>query len=71
MNSFGGRIIGIVVCGTLGALAGFLVAVWTTVGGVGGALVAVAVATVVASAAFTGWTMLGGTIDVKGSARAK
>ena len=63
MNSIGGRIIGIVVCGVLGALAGFLFIVLVTLEGVAGALVTVAVATVVASAAFAGWTTVGRVLE--------
>ena len=63
MNSVGGRIIGIVVCGALGALAGFFFVLLIVLEGVLGALVAVMIAAVVASAAFAGWTTVGRVLE--------
>ncbi len=59
MISVAGRIAGIAVCGVLGAMAGALTARWLEVDGVLGALLASALAMLVGTAAFAGWTVLG------------
>jgi hypothetical protein len=59
MNSTVGRIIGIAVCGAIGALIGWWFVVWIGLDGVFGALVAAGVGVVAATAGFVGWTMLG------------
>ena len=59
MNSIAGRIIGIAVCGALGAVVAWAVVAGIALAGVAGALVAAGVGMVVATAAFIGWTTLG------------
>ena len=59
MNSIAGRIIGIAVCGALGAVVAWALVAGIALTGVAGALVAAGVGMVVATAAFIGWTTLG------------
>jgi hypothetical protein len=59
MISTAGRIIGIAVCGVIGALCAWWFVGWIALDGVLGALAAVAVGVVTATAAFVGWTTLG------------
>ena len=54
-----GRIIGIAICGVLGALVAWALVATIALDGVAGALVAAGVGMVVATAAFVGWTTLG------------
>ena len=59
MHSTVGRLIGIAVCGVIGALVAWGLVAWIALDGVPGALVATGVGVVVATAAFVGWTTLG------------
>ena len=59
MLSTPGRIIGIAVCGVIGALVAWALVAGIALDGVAGALVAAGVGMVVATAAFVGWTTLG------------
>ena len=59
MNSLPGRLVGIAVCGTLGAVAAWGLVDWIALDGVVGAMVAAGVGMVAAAAAFVGWTSLG------------
>ncbi len=63
MNSFAGRLVAIACGGGLGAVAGWALAAWLGVAGVAGALLAVATAMVVGTAAFAGWTTLGRALE--------
>jgi len=59
MNTLAGRLIGIALCGALGALAGWGLVVVAALEGVLGALAAAGVGMVTATAGFVGWTTLG------------
>jgi hypothetical protein len=59
MNSIPGRIIAIAVCGVIGALVAWALVGWIALDGVVGALAAVGLGMVAATAAFIGWTTLG------------
>ena len=59
MITLTGRIIGIAVCGAIGALVAWALVATIALDGVAGALVAAGVGMVVATAAFIGWTTLG------------
>ena len=61
MHSTAGRLIGIAVCGVIGALVAWWFVGWIALDGVPGALVATGVGVVVATAAFVGWTTVGRT----------
>ena len=59
MQSMVGRLIGIAVCGVIGALVAWGLVAWIALDGVPAALVATGVGVVAATAAFVGWTTVG------------
>ena len=59
MISVAGRIIGIAVCGAIGAVVAWSLVAAIPIDGVTGALVAAGVGMLVSTAAFIGWTTLG------------
>ena len=66
MNSLVGRLVGIAACGALGAVAAWWLVDWIALDGVIGAMVAVGVGMVIATAAFVGWTSLGRRLEQRG-----
>jgi acyl-CoA reductase-like NAD-dependent aldehyde dehydrogenase len=63
MNSIVGRIIGIAVCGVIGALVAWVFVGWIALDGVLGALAAAGMGMVVATAGFVGWTTLARSLE--------
>jgi hypothetical protein len=59
MITTAGRLIGIAVCGAIGAVAAWWFVGWIALDGVLGALAAAGVGMVAATAAFVGWTTVG------------